>query len=212
MKKLQPGLRYSLLIALFTCFITAPVHAQAVPAEAPAVLNVGDAVRITVWRNPDLSGEFVVGETGTLVHPLYRDLAVAGVPVSRLDSEFSMVLRRFDTTPEFVVEPLFRIPVTGQVRQPNVYSVPAYMTVAQAVMLAGGTLEEARADRVRLIRNGREYLVDLTNSQAPSYNLRVRSGDQLVVDRRRGGLGFRDVLSVVGTIASVANLVYRVSR
>jgi polysaccharide biosynthesis/export protein len=212
MKKLQLGVRCSVAIALIAFSPMPPLQAQAVPAEAPAVLNVGDAVRVTVWRNPDLSGEFVIGETGTLVHPLYRDLPVAGVPVSRLDADFSTVLRRFDTTPEFVIEPLFRIPVTGQVRQPNVYSVPAYMTVAQAVMLAGGTLEEARADRVRLIRNGTEYPVDLTDSQAPSYNLRVRSGDQLVVDRRRRGLDFRDVLSVVGTIASVANLVYRVSR
>ncbi|MBA2669645.1 MAG: SLBB domain-containing protein [Gemmatimonadetes bacterium] len=207
MKKLQLGLRCSVVIALTAFFATPPLQAQAVPAEAPAVLNVGDAVRVTVWRNPDLSGEFVVGESGTLTHPLYRDLAVAGVPVSRLDTDFATLLRRFDTTPEFVVEPLFRIPVTGQVRQPNVYNVPSYMTVAQAVMLAGGTVEQARADRVRLIRNGTEYLVDLTNSEAPSYNLRVRSGDQLVVDRRRGGVGFWDVISMVGTLASVANLV-----
>ncbi len=207
MKKLQLGLRCSVVIALTAFFATPPLQAQAVPAEAPAVLNVGDAVRVTVWRNPDLSGEFVVGESGTLTHPLYRDLAVAGVPVSRLDTDFATLLRRFDTTPESVVEPLFRIPVTGQVRQPNVYNVPSYMTVAQAVMLAGGTVEQARADRVRLIRNGTEYLVDLTNSEAPSYNLRVRSGDQLVVDRRRGGVGFWDVISMVGTLASVANLV-----
>jgi polysaccharide biosynthesis/export protein len=212
MKKLQLGIRSGVVILLIAFSPTPPLHGQAVPAEAPAVLNVGDAVRITVWRNPDLSGEFAVGETGTLVHPLYRDLAVAGVPVSRLDSDFASVLRRFDTTPEFVVEPLFRIPVTGQVRQPSVYSVPAYMTVAQAVMLAGGVTEAARADRVRLIRNGTEYLVDLTNSQSAYYNLRVRSGDQLVVNRRRQGLSFRDVLNVVGTAASVATLVRRASR
>src|SRR2546425_7566303 len=59
-----------------------PASAQrAVRPLTDPVLRPGDQLRITVWRHPDLSGEFMVGTDSTLVHPVYQVVKVAGVPL-----------------------------------------------------------------------------------------------------------------------------------
>ncbi|CAN5695421.1 hypothetical protein BH23GEM6_BH23GEM6_18210 [soil metagenome] len=201
-------------VLLVACSAAVPIQARAqAVAEAPAsVLSVGDAVRVTVWRAPEMSGEFVVGEDGYLLHPLYRGLRVAGVPIATVESQLGTLLRRYDATPEFVIEPLYRVTISGEVRSPNVYALPSHVSVAQAVMQAGGPTELARANRVRLIRGGRQVSVDLTNPGSPLYHSLIHSGDQIFIDRRPIGFDFWRLLTAVGTVASVYNAVTRVRR
>src|SRR5262245_37712711 len=42
----------------------------------------GDMVRITVWQNPELSGEFLVNPEGGVAHPVYQEVKVTGVPLT----------------------------------------------------------------------------------------------------------------------------------
>src|SRR5688572_27778590 len=151
-------------------------------AVTAAVLRPGDAVRITVWRKPELSGEFTVTADGTLTHPLYRRVVVTGVPLATVESRLKDVLKEYETQPQFVVEPLVRVAVGGEVRQPNLYSLRPEMSIGEAVALAGGATERGRTDRVVLIREGRQLRVDL-RSKAQIDATPIRSGDQIVVER-----------------------------
>jgi len=205
-------LRVAVLLLVCSVAIAGTGQAQTAPETPASVLSVGDAVRVTVWRAPEMSGEFVVGEDGYLLHPLYRGLRVAGVPVATVESQLGTLLRRYDATPEFVIEPLYRVTISGEVRSPNVYVLPSHLSIAQAVMQAGGPTEIARANRVRLIRGGRQVSVDLTNPGSPMYHSLVQSGDQIFIDRRPIGLDFWRILTAVGTVASVYNAVTRVRR
>ena len=195
---------------LFVPIASAAAQSPAAAEAAPA-FHVGDAVRITVWRNPDLSGQFDVTEDGTIIHPVYRSVRVAGVPVPQVQAQLRTVLQRFETNPEFVVEPLFRVAIGGEVRTPNIYTLPPYTSVAQAVVQAGGPTPDARVKRVRLLRDGQTIFVDLTRPHSELANLRIRSGDQIVLDEQRNLWSdtIRPALTTASSVASIAVLIIR---
>lgn len=175
------------------------------PAAAAAqdgVLSPGDLVRVTVYRNPDLTGEMVVGDDGTLLHPLYRDLRVTGVTQAQLNERLAAHLARYGAEPAFVVEPLVRVTLSGEVRQPQVTNVRPGTTVLEAVAQAGGIASTGRASRVQLVRQGTVRVLDLTVPTSPGATEPVRSGDLIVVERRPTWV--RDVLTPAASVAGVA--------
>ena len=122
----------------------------------------GDLLRIVVYRRPELSGELEVAPDSSLRHPLYKGLKVAGIPFPEAEERIRVFLHGFQAEPQFVVDPLYRIAVGGEVRQPNMYSLRPEMTVDQAIAVAGGPTERGRLNQIRIIREGRALSVDLT--------------------------------------------------
>jgi protein involved in polysaccharide export with SLBB domain len=203
-----------LLIGLQLLAAPARAAAQAAPADlAEVVLRPGDAVRITVWRRPELSGEFALDGHGNLAHPLYRAVQLTDVSVAVAETRLKTFLSTFEANPSFSFEPLLRVTVSGEVVRPNLYSLRPETSVAQAVATAGGPTIRARVDRVRLVRDGRTFFVDLSRPADGLAQTRIRSGDQLQVDVKRSL--FRDYLSpvimVTGGLAAILNVILRYS-
>lgn len=205
--------------------IIAVVIPKVIVAQTPAprteavTLSPGDSVRITVWRKPEFSGDFIVGSDGSITHPLYRTVKVGGVPFTTAESNVRTFLARFEQDPQFVIEPLVRVAVSGEVGRPQVFAVRPETSIAEAVAQAGGPNQFAKADRVRVLRmepNGgqRELFVNLLDPEGGSAAIRVHSGDQIVVQRRKSF--FREVflpgLSVIGSAASIYLLIDRANR
>ena len=201
------GLFLPMLASTAIYLFAVPAPAQAPPVgDRGAILQPGDAVRITVWRRPEMSGEFVVSVDGTIKHPLYQHVKVAGVQLATAQARLFELLSRYQSNPEVVVEPLFRVAVGGEVREPNLYSFPLETTISQAVALAGGPTENGRLDRVRLLRGSRELVGDLTRVDTEWARIRVQSGDQIIVPRRRAF--FSDFVGPLGSlIAAVAGVI-----
>lgn len=191
--------------------IAAPAFAQSLSSPQATLLRAGDAVRITVWRKPELSGEFLVAADGSLTHPLYRTVQVMGVPLTTIEQRVQTFLARFEENPQFVVEPLLRVAVGGEVARPNLYNLRPETSIAQAVALAGGANERGRADQVHLFRDGTRQVLDLTNPESNAGRMPVRSGDEIIVARRRAV--FREVvapvMTVIGAVAAITNVVLR---
>jgi len=202
-----------LVIAVVLILQATILSAQESPVSEPraSALNPGDQVRIAVWRQPEFTGDFIVAGNGTITHPLYREIQVTGIPLATVEERLRTFLTRYVANPQFVVQPLVKIIVAGEVRSPNVYSVPPETTVAQAVVLAGGPTERGRLDRVRIIRDGQETQVDLTSASSDIALLQIRSNDQVFVSRRTNL--FKDtivpVLSAIGAVAAVTNIFVR---
>jgi protein involved in polysaccharide export with SLBB domain len=122
-------------------------------------------------------------------------------------------LARYETNPSFVISPLLRVFVGGEVRLPSVYTLPPRTTVAQAVAQAGGATERGRLDRVRVRRQKDVILVDLTrpDGAAPT---EIRSGDQVTVERTRSVL--RDYLgpasSVIAALAAISSVIIQAGK
>jgi polysaccharide export outer membrane protein len=174
-------------------------------------LNPGDQVRIVVWRNTELSGDFTVAANGTLMHPLYREVQVTGIPIATVEDRLRTFLARFTTNPQFVISPLVKVVVSGEVRAPNVLSVPPETTVAQAIVLAGGPTAAAKLGHVRLLRDRQEIIVDLRRADSQAASLQIRSGDQIMIPTTKNIL--RDfigpVTSTVGAVAAITSIFWR---
>ena len=176
------------------------LRVAAAPAVASPVLQPSDVVRIQVWRKPELSGEFTVGADGALRHPVYHDAIVAGMPMSEVESRIRGILLRFEASPVFIVEPLLRVSVEGEVRQPGLYSMSVETTVGQALGIAGGATSAARTDRVTLRRGTSVVALDLNDPRAAASATRVLSGDRIIVAQQRSML--RDYIAPIASIAA----------
>jgi polysaccharide export outer membrane protein len=190
-------------------FATGTARAQA-PASSDG-LNPGDQVRILVWRNTELSGDFTVAANGTLMHPLYREVQVTGIPISAVEDRLRTFLTRYTKNPQFVVSPVVKIVVAGEVRSPNVFSVPPETTVAQAIVLAGGPTATAQLNHIRLVRDRQEILVDLSRADSQAASLQIHSGDQIFIPTKRNIL--RDYIgpltSTIGAAAAITSIFIR---
>jgi polysaccharide export outer membrane protein len=184
-----------------------------------AVLTPGDSVRIAVWRKPELSGDFVIAPDGSVSHPLYRAVRVGGVPFATAEANIRRFLTGFEENPQFVMEPLVRVSVSGEVTRPVVLAMRPETSIGEALARAGGTTQFAARNRVRVLRltpNGQQQTLTLNVQNAGSTDglLPVRSGDQIVVDRKKSFI--KDILlptiGVIGSVASVGLLIDRVSR
>ena len=188
-------------------------------AAGASMLTPGDSVRIVVWRKPEFSGDFVVAPDGSITHPLFRSVRVAGVPFATAEANIRRFLSGFEENPQFVMEPLVRVAVSGEVSRPQLYALRPETTIGEAVARAGGAREQGAPNRTRVLRidsSGRQqqFVVDLTSPESGAGTLPVRSGDQIIVPERRSF--FRNVLlpalGVVGSIASLGLLIDRYSR
>jgi polysaccharide export outer membrane protein len=213
--RLRPARLLALALLLGAAGAAPPLAAQAASAQVPAPddtaaarIQPGDLVRITVWRQPEMSGEYAVAPDGSITHPLYREVRIAGLSPLRAEQELRAFLTRFEQNPHLVLEPRFRVSVGGEVRQPNLYSVAPGTTVQQVVALAGGPTENGRLSAVQLIRDGRIRTLDLTAPRGDIARLAVASGDQVVVRRRSNVL--RDVVGPIASLAAAAAAVVSV--
>lgn len=205
--------RLALLVCSAALLASADLGAQGLSAstESALVLRTGDAVRISVWRRPELSGEFPIGDDGSIIHPLYRAVRVSGVPMATLEERLRTFLTQFDATPAFVVEPLIRVTLAGQIARPNVYTLSPRTTMAQAVAVAGGPTERGMLSAVQLVRDGQMMMVDLTRPDVTITQMPIRSGDQILISPTRSL--FREVvapsMTVVGAVAAVVSVIMR---
>lgn len=211
----SPGVRLSFRRLVCCAALTAtPISgARAQSPRIPdlAMLRPGDLVRVSVWRKPEMSGDYILAADSTIKHPLYREIRLAGLSVREARERLVVFLRDFENSPQVSIEPLFRVSVFGEVQNPSLYTMPPETSIAQAVAMAGGVTERGRMDHVRLLRDGRESVVDLNSAITDAIKTPIASGDQIIVARR--SRIFRDyalpILTSVGSIAAVINVFYR---
>jgi len=170
------------------------------------MLQPGDQLRLTVWRKPEYSGDFLVAANGTLRHPLFQEVRVAGIPIPMVKDRLEGALKQYEENPSFVIEPLLRVAVTGEVRSPNLYAFTPEVTITQAIALAGGITERGRLNHVQLLRGGQRTRVDLTRPESRGALTTVHSGDQIAVPRGRNILT-EIILPTSSLVAAVGTIV-----
>jgi len=169
-------------------------------------------LRLSVWRHPELSGDFLVAPDSTVVHPLYQRVQVVGVPLPVVKERLRALLVTYEQGVEFAIEPLFAVTVAGEVRQPNLYRLPQGTTFAQAIAQAGGPTEVGRLDRVHVIRRDSAMVIDLARNYSRYERLPIASGDQVLVARRSDSNFLRDVLYPLASLTAAVAAVLAYSR
>lgn len=179
------------------------------------VLRPGDALKIAVWREKELSGEYLIDARGLVQIPGLGNIVVAGLtPMEAKERLSEQLVRRGIVAPEIAVQPVIRVSVLGEVRSPGLLSVEPGTNLIHLITLAGGPTERANMRAVRVIRAGRPYEVDLQSALSGSSAGRVVlfSNDVVFLDRKRGftreTLAFgMNLLTAVLSIVSVVTVI-----
>lgn len=157
-----------------------PASGPTTGAERAFGVRPGDAIRLDVWREEDLSGTFHVDDRGIVTLPLLGDLQVAGRQPAELRDELLADYREYLRNPSIEVTVLRRINILGAVGQPGLYTVDATMSLSEALGMAGGVTPEGDSDDIRLYRDDRVITRDLDRKVLVS-DVDIRSGDRIVV-------------------------------
>lgn len=180
---------------------SAAVPAAALPA-APTIdnrletLGPGDQVRITVFRNPDLTTETRLTERGTVTFPLLGEVSLQGLSPTQAGKLIADKLRagKFVVNPEVTVAATQvssrQVSVLGNVNKPGRYPLDtATGKLTDLLALAGG-VAPGGSDQVSIVttRNGKTTTenVDLPSMLRAgdlSKNFELQAGDTIFVHR-----------------------------
>ncbi|WP_129792168.1 polysaccharide biosynthesis/export family protein [Sphingosinicella sp. CPCC 101087] len=153
------------------------------PASAHA-LGPGERLRVTVYGEPALTGEYVLSSGGELAFPLAGTIQAAGKSPDALATELAASLKNMGylLDPNVAVEVLAYRPfyVLGEVNQPGEFPYQPGLTVLAAVARAEGFTYRARQSSVFIKRAGEpaEREVPLTS------DLIVQPGDIVRIGER----------------------------
>ncbi|WP_247887054.1 polysaccharide biosynthesis/export family protein [Azospirillum sp. SYSU D00513] len=166
-------------------FPSAVAPTKAVDAAEGYRLEPGNRVRVVVFNEQNLSGDFMVDPVGNVAMPLIGNVSASGVTSKELAARIAGLLQRdaYLQDPKVAVEiQTFRpFYVLGEVRQPGEFPYTNGMTVLSAVARAGGYDYRAR--------EGQAVLVRLENGEQKEYAAAERTpilpGDIIRVLQRR---------------------------
>jgi polysaccharide export outer membrane protein len=143
-------------------------------------LRPGDVIKLRIWREPDLSGEFPVDEFGRVNFPLVGAFSVENESRESLLKKLVTAYTKSVENLSMDVVFIRRVPVVGGVRTPGLYPVDPTMTVGDAIALAGGPTVQASHATIFLMRSGREIMKDVDPALLVS-QLPMARGDQLYI-------------------------------
>lgn len=148
------------------------------------ILGAGDKLKITVFGEESLSGNFTVNDAGQISYPLIGEVDVKNLNVLEVKEAITGRLQQgYLKDPNIAIEVLEFRPfyITGEIRSPGGYSYVADMSVMNAIILAGGFTFRAEQDEVEILRNtasGTLMLKDVETDQ------KVLPGDIILVKER----------------------------
>jgi polysaccharide export outer membrane protein len=165
------------------------------PRKGGYVIGANDLLQIDVWKNPDLSGRHHVRPDGSITMPIIGDVQSAGLTPGQLREVLARKLSRFlrddaTTITVTVVEVnSYRINVVGKVERPGVYTPKDFISVLDAIALAGGTSKFADTDSIIIIRrdhDGTQRKIPFLYSEVVAgrhleMNIPLLTGDTVVV-------------------------------
>ena len=157
--------------------------AQVQAPQAAQMLRPGDIVRLRIWREPDMSGEFPVDEAGMVVFPRVGEYRVLDDTPETLAARLAADYRQYLVNPSIEVTVLRRVRIIGAVNNPGLFPVDPTVTVADALALAGGATLAGDPNKIRIIRNGEEVAINI-RSNTRIADSPIRSGDQIFVPER----------------------------
>lgn len=122
-------------------------------------IREGDVIQILVYNNPDLSMKLKVPPGGTITYPLIGKVTISGKQPAEIELQIKEALEKeffksVNVTVLVEEYALRRIYVLGAVGKPGSYEIEVgqKLTFVQAISLAGGFLEGAAKESVKLLR------------------------------------------------------------
>ena len=159
------------------------------------LIGSGDVLNIFVWRNPEVSGSFVVRPDGMITTSLVEDIKVSGKTPTELARSIEEILATYLRDPivtvtvaNFVGPFSEQIRVIGEAAQPRAINYTQHMTLLDVMIQVGGLTEFADGNDAVLIRieNGKQkqyqVMIDqLLKDGEISANVDMLPGDIIII-------------------------------
>ena len=159
------------------------------------LIGAGDILNIFVWRNPEVSGSFVVRPDGMITTSLVEDIEVTGKTPTELARSIEEILATYlrdpivTVTVENFVGPFSeQIRVIGEAAQPRAINYTQHMTLLDVMIQVGGLTEFADGNNAVLIRiesgaqNQYQVMIDqLLKDGEISANVDMLPGDIIII-------------------------------
>jgi polysaccharide export outer membrane protein len=189
---MQRSIRVGGLSLLFVLFVSGMIanvssnaFAQAQPPSSAAtaatyVLGPNDRIRLKVYGEADISGEYEIDSNGQVSIPLAGHIGAAGLTTKQLERSITAALAKgIVRDPRVNVEVALYRPyyILGEVKKGGEYPYRLGLTVMDAVASAGGFTYRANENKVFLRRSGagaeEVYALDAPILVFPGDNIRV---------------------------------------
>jgi protein involved in polysaccharide export with SLBB domain len=181
------GLSFFFIFASFGAVTGLPANAVAqsqAPSSASAaasyVLGPNDRVRLKVYGEPDIAGEYEIDSNGQVSIPLAGHIGAAGLTTRQLEHAIAAALAKgIVRDPRVNVEIALYRPyyILGEVKKGGEYPYRLGLTVMDAVASAGGFTYRANENKVYLRRSGagaeEVYALDAPILVFPGDNIRI---------------------------------------
>lgn len=159
------------------------------------MIGVSDTLQVHVWKNPEVSTGAVVRPDGTITIPLLGDMLAAGLTPSQLRAQIKARLDQYVRDEGAVVTIAvnginsYGVLVSGRVARPGPVNATKYLTVLEAVALAGGPTPYASPEDTVLIRRNPDGSVRripirydlIVKGEYQEMNLVLGRGDQIFI-------------------------------
>lgn len=143
------------VVLLAGCGQKTPVVLAPLP-DRPWTVLPGDEVKVRVYREPELSGQYVVNGRGEVFIPGLGRVAAAGMTADSLSAHITSGYTKRIIDAIVDVGLIRSLPVLGQVQSPGVYQAEPTMTVQQIVAKAGGIRGRTLQNPTFLLQKGRD--------------------------------------------------------
>jgi polysaccharide biosynthesis/export protein VpsN len=205
---------------------TQPAGSQAEPTQGAStdgyILGINDRVRVLVFGEQSLSGEFLVDSTGRIAMPFIGEIQAAGLTRRQLEE----ALERKLSAEEILLDPRVSVDflnlrpyyILGEVTRPGEYPYTQGLNVFNAVATAGGFTTLANQTRIMIKRQGEqtetEYSLMSPITVQPGDTIRVIKGAFYILGEvnRPGEYAFSEGLTVQNAVATAGGFTYRANQ
>lgn len=151
-------------------------------------LGAEDVIAIKVWREPELSGMFVVRPDGRITLPLAGEIAVENLTPEQVQAKVVELYSKFVNKPE-VSTSLARVGskkyyLVGQIMRTGMFPLIVPTTILEAINGAGGFQEFANRKKVVILRGNQRIKFnydEVIKGKNMTQNLLVENGDHIIV-------------------------------
>ena len=176
---------FALLVSCVVASLSSNALAQGQPLPPAAaagnyMLGPNDRIRLKVYGEADITGEYEVDSNGQVSIPLAGHITAAGLTTKQLERSITSALAKgIVRDPRVNVEIALYRPyyILGEVKKGGEYPYRLGLTVMDAVASAGGFTYRANENRVYLRRSGagaeEVYALDAPILVFPGDNIRV---------------------------------------
>jgi len=158
----------------------AELQAQVVAANAPPKLHAGERIKVIVFGEDRLSGEYEIDPSGQISIPLAGTIKAAGFTQVELERELAKKLRNeYLKNPKVTVQIASLRPfyIMGEVEKPGSYPYRSGLNAMSAIALAGGTTYRGSRNTILIQRPGdagmREYPLSANTPVLPGDLVRI---------------------------------------